>query len=103
MREKLTKIVDKYKKKVDEVRNGQNINGGSSFLDITGNLLTRPSLIAQISTEGKKFEGMREDFLTDLKDLKTYLSLLRKYPDFAKAELYGSKNKGENYFPDLVD
>ncbi len=86
------KVIEKYLKEYYMFKS-KSIDK-SNYLDIAGNLVSGLNMNANFLGE----EGIdKRQWLTGLKNLKTYLKLIDKFPEFKAGEL----TTEEGFFPDI--
>lgn len=91
-------VSNKYDSIVEKILKEENVQGNSHFTHITGNLLVPLKLVPEfVKRNPSSWEDWRSAYVACLRDLRTYLRLLNKNPDFCKAE----KNTYDGFFVDM--
>lgn len=99
----IEKTAQRYREKVEKIALEKEVIAGSSYRDITSGPITVISCTLQLIKAGKQtWEQCSDSYLTALDQIRTYLSLIERFPEFAEKETKQLVLKGEGAaFPDL--
>lgn len=100
--ETIRSTTKRYTDKVNAIAAQNKVAGNSSYRDIANNLMSGITTVNELIQESDDWQKFRKMYCGSLKSLKTYLSLIERFPDFAKNEFrLDVFDKKESHFPDI--